>query len=86
MLGMEINRTSNTLAAIIFATRSVEKGVYVGYFGVQKEVVRIEPPLIIGEKEVTTIVHVLSEVAKEMHTGTIPKETIDNVHKYSVGL
>lgn len=86
MLGMEINITSNKLAAIIFATRSVEKGVYVGYFGVQKEVVRIEPPLIIGEKEVTTIVHVLSEVAKEMHTGTIPKETIDNVHKYSVGL
>lgn len=86
MLGMEINISADSWAAIIFATRSVEKGVYVGYFGANKEVVRIEPPLIIGETEVATIVRVLGEVAEEVHTGKIPEKTRENAYKYSVGL
>ena len=86
MLGMEINIASNELAAVIFATRCVEKGVYFGYFGSKRQVVRIEPPYIIGEKEVATIIHVAGEVAQEMYTGCIPAQTVENVHKYAIGL
>ena len=89
MLGMEINIASNELAAVIFATRCVEKGVYFGYFGYfgsKRQVVRIEPPYINGEKEVDTIMCVAGEVAHEMYTGCIPAQTIENVHKYAIGL
>ena len=86
MLGMEINIASNELAAVIFATRCVEKGVYFGYFGSKRQVVRIEPPYIIGEKEVATIIRVAGEVAQEMYTSCIPAQTIENVHKYAIGL
>ena len=89
MIGVEINITTNVygkLSGIIFATRCVEKGVYVGYFGVNHEVVRIEPPLTINEKEVKTIVDTIKCVAKEMKNQEIPQKTIENVYRYSVGL
>ena len=89
MIGVEINVTTNfygKLSGVIFATRCVEKGVYVGYFGVNHEVVRIEPPLTLNEKEAKIVVETIKCVAKEMKNQQIPQETIDNVHKYSVGL
>ena len=86
MLGMEINIASNELAAVTFATRCAEKGVYFGYFGSKRQVVRIEPPYIIGEKEVAIIIRVAGEVAQEMYTGCIPAQTVENVHKYAIGL
>ncbi len=86
MIGVEINIHADNLAGIIFATRCVEKGVYVGYFGVNKEVVRIEPPITLLKKEVEFILHVINEVALEMENGSIPEQTIINVKKYAVGL
>ena len=64
----------------------MEKGAYVGYFGVSQEVVRIEPPLTINEKEAKTIVDTIRCVAEEMKNQEIPQKTIDNVLEYSIGL
>ena len=44
MIGVEINIETDEIAGIVFATRCMEKGIYVGYFGVKMEVIRIEPP------------------------------------------
>ena len=89
MIGVEINTTTNfygKISGVVFATRCVEKGVYVGYFGVSQEVVRIEPPLTINEKEAETIVDTIRCVAEEMKNQEIPQKTIDNVLEYSIGL
>ena len=41
MLGINVE-----LAAVIFATRCVEKGVHFSYFTFNRQVVQIEPPYI----------------------------------------
>ena len=86
MIGVEINVSSNERNAVIFATRCVEKGIYVGYFGTKQQVIRIEPPLVIGDFEVFEIIRIMEEVCEEVKNGDIPKETIENVDKYSVEL
>lgn len=86
MIGVEINIETDEIAGIVFATRCAEKGIYVGFFGVKKEVIRIEPPLIINQLEVDTIVAKFTEVAKEMHTGQIPQKTVENAKEYAIGL
>ncbi|MCW5211978.1 aminotransferase class III-fold pyridoxal phosphate-dependent enzyme [Desulfobulbus sp. TB] len=86
MIGAEINRRLNRIAGKIFATRSMEKGVYFGYFGLNAEVIRIEPPFVIKTKEVEKILAVFEEVASEMQSNLIPEHTYENVHKYSQGI
>lgn len=86
MIGVEIDISIDKLAGKIFATRCVEKGLYVGYFGDAGQVIRIEPPYLITEKDILFIELVFSEVLEEMFSGNIPVETINNVKKYSVGL
>lgn len=86
MIGMEINVDKNPLACKIFAMRCVEKGVYVGYFGDKQQVVRIQPPLILNEKESDIIANTLKEVATEMANGKIPKSTKEKVEKFAIGL
>lgn len=86
MLGVEINIESDKTAGVVFATRCVEKGIYVGFFGTNKEVIRIEPPLIIKQTEVDIVITKFTEVAEEMHAGQIPKETVENVKRYGNGL
>ena len=49
MIGMEIDISKDKDACKLFATRSAQKGVYFGYFGRDRNVIRIEPPLIISE-------------------------------------
>ena len=56
MIGVEINIESDEIAEIIFATWCVEKGIYIGLFGVNNEVVRIEPLFTIDQLEVDIIV------------------------------
>ena len=51
MIGVEINIESDEIAGVIFATRCVEKGIYVGFFGVNKDVVCIEPPFTIDQPD-----------------------------------
>ncbi len=86
MIGLEVDTSVDALAGVVFATRCVELGCYVGYFGVNREVVRIEPPLIIGEREVAIMVDTMDQVAGEMDSGQIPAATYDNVRKYGTGL
>lgn len=86
MIGVEINLSNNRLAGKLFATRCVEKGVYLGYFGVNQNVLRIEPPSILSDEEAELITNTIYEVAEEMSTNQIPKTTIDKVHKYAIGL
>ncbi len=86
MIGVEINIQPLAINGKVFATRCMEKGVYVGFFGVNAEVVRIEPPLIISQADITIICQTIYEVAEEMKSGTIPKQTYENVKKYSIGI
>jgi 4-aminobutyrate aminotransferase len=86
MIGMEINVEKNPLACKIFAMRCVEKGIYVGYFGDKQQVVRIQPPLILKDKEADIIANTLKEVATEMANGKIPKSTKEKVEKFAIGL
>lgn len=86
MIGVEINICNDDLAGKIFATRCVEKGLYVGYFGEFGQVIRVEPPYYISQKNIELIRIVFTEVLEEFNTNSIPLETIENVKKYSVGL
>jgi 4-aminobutyrate aminotransferase len=86
MIGMEINIDKDPLACKIFAMRCVEKGVYVGYFGDKQQVVRIQPPLILNNKESELVANTLNEVAAEMANSKIPKSTKDKVKKFAIGL
>lgn len=86
MIGVEIDITEDERNAMIFATRCVELGVYVGYFGINREVVRVEPPITLTKKEVDIIVEVFKKVIDEFNKNSIPKETIDNVERFAVGL
>ncbi len=86
MIGVQIDISQNPLAGKIFATRCVELGVYVGFFGVNADVVRIEPPLIIQQSDADLIAQTIAAVAQEVQNGTIPPQTIANVKKYSIGI
>ena len=86
MIGVQINIAADPLAGKIFASRCVELGAYVGFFGVNADVVRIEPPLIIQQADADFIVATMAQVAAEMAAGTIPQQTVDNVKKYSIGV
>ena len=86
MIGIQINVSSYLLAGKVFSTRCMEKGVYVGFFGVNADVVRIEPPLLMSIAQATVLVDVIREVAHEMQEGSIPKRTYKNVNTYSLGI
>lgn len=86
MIGVEVNQSHHHLAGKLFATRCVEKGVYLGYFGVKQDVLRIEPPLIFGDEDAEILVNTIYEVAEEMSNHQIPQTTMDKVHQYAVGL
>ncbi len=86
MIGVQINISKSKLDGKVFATRCMEKGVYVGFFGVNADVVRIEPPLIIKKNEIEMIYQTISNVAIEMKECKIPAKTYENVRKYSIGI
>lgn len=86
MIGLEIAVDDFPSGAKLFASRGVQLGVYLGFFGDEQQVVRIEPPLLIGDAEVDAILRVCQQVTKEMATQTLPSSVYENVLKYSVGL
>lgn len=86
MIGVEINATIDELAGKIFATRCVEKGLYVGYFGDKAQVIRVEPAYLISHEHINFIKDVFKSVCLEITEGNLPEKTIENVNKYSVGL
>ena len=85
MIGLEINISDNNLANKIFAYRCLEKGIYFGYFGPGQKVIRIEPPLVMTQKEADIIINTVFQVADEMHNKKVPELTIEKVKKYALG-
>jgi 4-aminobutyrate aminotransferase-like enzyme len=86
MIGLEIDVSRDLAACKVFATRCVEKGLYVGYFGDAQQVVRIEPPLILTEAQADLVAAVIQDVAAEMSTGHIPPTTQEKVRQFGIGL
>jgi 4-aminobutyrate aminotransferase len=86
MIGIEINCNIDQWAGKIFATRCVELGLYVGFFGDHAQVIRIEPPYTLNNSEIATIKTVIETVCKEFVEGKVPYHTIKNVRQYSLGL
>jgi 4-aminobutyrate aminotransferase-like enzyme len=86
MIGLEVDVSRDPAACKVFATRCVEKGLYVGYFGDAQQVVRIEPPLILTEAQADLVCAVIQVVATEMSTGQIPSTTQEKVRRFAIGL
>lgn len=86
MIGVQIDISDDKDMGKIFATRCMELGVYVGFFGVKGDVVRIEPPLTIGVEEADLIINTIRTVSLEVKENKIPKQTKLNVTKFSIGI
>jgi len=87
IMGLEVkcDGTSDG-AGILFARRALEKGLYVGFFGVRNDVVRVQPPLTLKDDEADRAVNVIGDVAAEMAGGRIPAETRRYAELYSIGM
>ena len=89
MIGVEIHDYKNSFALSggqIFAARGVSLGVYFGYFGVNHQVLRVEPSFLLSNADVKVILQVSRQVAQEMHDNTVPIQVLEQLRKYSVGL
>lgn len=86
IMGLEVNYGGADGAAVLFARRAVEKGLYVGFFGIHNDVVRVQPPLTLREEEADRAVNVIADVAAEMARGDIPAETRECAELYSIGM
>ncbi len=86
IIGLEIDNRNDAEAGMIFARRVLEKGLYLGFFGDENNIVRIQPPLTLRDDEVERLVETVAEVAGEMSRGEIPDYTLTNVDKFSEGM
>jgi 4-aminobutyrate aminotransferase len=86
MIGLQINIDASDIAGKVFATRCAEKGLYVGFFGVDADIVRIQPPLILDQKGADFILATIKDVAVEIRDNKVPQKTYENVNKYSIGI
>jgi 4-aminobutyrate aminotransferase len=86
LMGLEVNYGGADGAAVLFARRAVEKGLYVGFFGIRNDVVRVQPPLTLKDEEADRAVNVIGDIASEMARGRIPAETRECAEQYSVGM
>ena len=86
LIGISIKSLEGIPLAALFATRCVQKGLYVGYFGVHNEVVRLHPPLTITYTELDRAIAMLSEVFEEWKYKLIPSTTYAICRRYSKGL
>lgn len=86
MIGVEIGVTRDPRLCQLFAMRCVERGVYLGYFGINRNVIRIEPPLVISRTEADLILTVIEQVAHEIDVEEVPQSTVEKVMRFSVGL
>lgn len=86
-MGFEVfDERTNTPLGGLFAFRCVEKGIYPGYFGSKNEVMRLHPPLIINEEEMTFAVDVITSVVEEWANGSFPENTVKSYRAFGVGL
>lgn len=85
-IGLSIWSKDNKSLAVLFGVRCLEKGLYVGYFGNQNDVLRLHPPLTITKPEIKQAVHIFSEVFKEWEKGEFLKSTYHIYKTHCLGL
>ena len=71
------NRTGSREAAMKICYRCFEKGVFVVFLG--NGVLRIQPPLVISKKELSTALDVIEETIQEYVDGQIPDDVLELV-------
>lgn len=86
MIGIQFDVYFDKLIVKKVAFRCVEKGVYFGYYGIENDVLRIEPPLIINKENVDFILKTILEVCQEIKNKTMPFRIESKVLKYAIGL
>lgn len=85
-IGLFIQSKNHLSLAILFGIRCLEKGIYVGYFGKNNDVLRIHPPLTITKNEIKHAINILSEVFEEWNNHKFPKSTYRKYKTNCVGL
>lgn len=85
-LGISILSNDGMSLAALFGTRCAQKGLYVGYFGVHNEVLRLHPPLTITYRELNRAIAIFAEVFEEWKQSSIPHSTRALCEQNAVGL
>lgn len=85
-VGLSVRSKENKPLAVLFGVRCLEKGLYVGYFGDQNDVLRIHPPLTITVSEIHKAIKIFSEVFSEWETHGFPKSTYRIYETHCLGL
>ncbi len=84
-LGLEVN-TSKDFDAALFGFLCLREGLFLGYFGLNKEVLRVHPPLIIEQKEIDKALQIIEKCAKKVVSKQIEKEILEAYKIFGVGL
>ena len=85
-VGLSIRSKENKSLAVLFGVRCLEKGLYVGYFGKNNDVLRLHPPLTITKNEIMRAINIFTEVFKEWESNTFPKSTYEIYKTQCLGL
>ncbi|MGM5488720.1 MAG: aspartate aminotransferase family protein [Nanobdellota archaeon] len=72
MIGIE-TPAENHIASLV-GLKCLGKGLYVGYFGSNNEVIRIEPPFTVTKKQIDEAVEILEQSFREVEKGEISFE------------
>ncbi|MCP4116316.1 MAG: aminotransferase class III-fold pyridoxal phosphate-dependent enzyme [Desulfobacteraceae bacterium] len=86
LVGLEIDTGKDENLGKYFAMRCVEKGLYIGFYGVRQNVLRISPPLTIQVREVDFIIGTIRAVAREFLETGVPEATREKVARFAIGL
>ncbi|WP_028866208.1 aspartate aminotransferase family protein [Psychromonas aquimarina] len=86
MLGMELNISANPELTQTFCYLCLQRGIFFGYFGINNNVVRIEPPLTLSEQEIAKVVEVSREALLIIAENRISDSVKGAVKKYCVGI
>lgn len=86
LIGIEIHTLDDENMGKYFAMSCVERGLYLGFYGVRQNVLRISPPFTIATREVDFIISTVRAVATEFYMGGIPRNIREKVQQFSVGL
>ncbi len=84
-LGLEM-KPSASIDAALFGFLCLQYGLFVGYFGLHKEVLRLHPPLIITAAEIKQALQIMEFCAKKVVSGKIKDTTMQAYREFAVGL
>jgi 4-aminobutyrate aminotransferase len=86
LIGLEIDTGSDENLGKYFAMACVEKGLYIGFYGVRQNVLRVSPPLTIPKGEVEFIIRTIREVAREFLETGVSQTIREKVERFAIGL